>query len=185
MSPILGIWASQGKMLTDFESIATVTLNSSQSTISFTSIPSTYKHLQLRGFTHSTAAFSESLLKTQFNGDTASNYAFHQIRGDGSGTSSAAYTSQTSIWIQAIPENGSGTSVFGGFIMDILDYANTNKNKTTRLLTGYDANGSGRVYFMSGLWQSTAAITSISIDGTYDSGQFAQYTSIALYGIKG
>jgi hypothetical protein len=65
--------------------------------------------------------------------------------------------------------------------MDILDYANTNKFKTTRTLEGYDANGSGNVSLTSGLWQSTSAINSITITAV---GTFNQYSQFALYGVK-
>jgi hypothetical protein len=64
-----------------------------------------------------------------------------------------------------------------------LDYTNTNKNKTARSLWGYDANGSGYVGLYSGLWRNTSAIN--RIDYVPASGTFPQYSSFALYGIKG
>jgi hypothetical protein len=67
--------------------------------------------------------------------------------------------------------------------MDILDYANTNKYKTTRTLIGRDRNGAGIMLFHSGLYQSTNAITSLKFFPS--TGNFAQYTQFALYGIKG
>jgi hypothetical protein len=72
-------------------------------------------------------------------------------------------------------------SIFGAGIVDILDYANTNKYKTLRALAGVDFNGSGRVGLTSGLWQSTSAINAITLEGS----SFVQYSSFALYGIKG
>jgi hypothetical protein len=77
-----------------------------------------------------------------------------------------------------------GANVFGTFIIDILDYANTSKYKTQRGLGGADLNGSGYISFNSGNWRNTNAITSISLTPLYGS-QFAQYSSFALYGIKG
>ena len=68
------------------------------------------------------------------------------------------------------------------FIIDILDYANTSKYKTVRIALGSDRNGSGEVGLFSGLWQSTAAVTTIAIN----CGQNYTTTSqFALYGIKG
>jgi len=64
--------------------------------------------------------------------------------------------------------------------MDIFDYSNTNKFKTSRELGGYDLNGSGGVGFISGNFRSTSAITSIAFAGT----TFQQYSSFALYGVK-
>jgi hypothetical protein len=65
-----------------------------------------------------------------------------------------------------------------------LDYANTNKYKTTRSIGGNDNNGSGFVSLISGLWLSTSAISNIEIiplNGTL----WTQYSHFALYGIKG
>jgi hypothetical protein len=70
-------------------------------------------------------------------------------------------------------------------IFDILDYTNTNKYKTVRMLGGVDFNGSGEVDFMSGLWLNTSAITRIDFLPSYQSTQFQQYSSFALYGIRG
>jgi hypothetical protein len=71
------------------------------------------------------------------------------------------------------------------FVIDILDYQSTNKNKTVRMLLGFDQNGSGQVSFISGLYfpGTIAAITSASL--VAGSGTFAQYSTAALYGIKG
>ena len=79
-----------------------------------------------------------------------------------------------------------GTVQFGfKLIFDILDYTNTNKNTTTRALTGNETNGTAgqAILFSSGNWRNTAAITSILIYPS--SGNFSQYSSFALYGIKG
>jgi len=70
-----------------------------------------------------------------------------------------------------------------GHIVDILDYANTNKYTTMRSLSAYDANGSGLVWFQSLLWMNTNAITNIKI--IRSTSGFNQYSHFALYGIKG
>jgi hypothetical protein len=72
--------------------------------------------------------------------------------------------------------------IMGAGIIDILDYANTNKYKTARSLRGYDANGSGNMSLISGLWMNTAAISNITL--TARGGSVDQYTTFALYGIK-
>jgi hypothetical protein len=82
-----------------------------------------------------------------------------------------------------IHDNAAGyTNMFGAGVIDILDYANTNKYKTSRLLGGEDLNGSGRVYLMSSNWQKTTAIT--QIDLSFETGNCMQYSQFALYGIK-
>ena len=170
-----------------YESIATVTVGSGGSaTVEFTSIPSTYTHLQLRGLGRNTAGSAGgSNLELQFNTDTATNYSSHYFRGSGSTASAGNYTTSSRIYlIETIARNGNTAGVFGTFVIDILDYANTNKYKTVRGLGGYDDNGSGYILFGSGNWRSTSAISSLKV--ILEGGDtFAQYSQWALYGIKG
>jgi hypothetical protein len=187
MSLILGILDSGGAAAgggTSYESIATVTVGGGGSaTITFSSIPATYTHLQIRALCKCTAADSNvQSIFGQFNSDTGSNYARHFLNGSGSAAAANGFASQTSVFF-GTNMNANATSVFAANVIDILDYANTNKYKTTRSLSGADNNGAGFVQFMSGLWMNTAAITSITILPNSDN--FAQYSSFALYGIKG
>jgi hypothetical protein len=66
---------------------------------------------------------------------------------------------------------------------DILDYADTNKYKTSRSITSWDGNGTGVVFFYSGNWRSTSAISTVTL--TASTGSFTANSSFALYGIKG
>ena len=181
MSPILGIYASQisGHLSTNnFSSIATVTVGSGgASSITFSSIPSTYTHLQIRGISQNSGTATNAI---QFNGDTASNYNSHYLYGDGSSAASG-YLSST-YGYGFLSSFSTATNVFGGAVIDVLDYANTNKYKTYRSLTGADLNGSGNMEFLSGAWRNTTAVTSITLAAT--TGNFSQYSSFALYGIK-
>ena len=80
----------------DFESIATTTVGSGgQSTITFSSIPSTYKHLQIR-YAAKNSGTSENFvaMKWVYNSDTAANYSNHYIYGSGAATGSAATTAR-------------------------------------------------------------------------------------------
>ena len=168
-----------------YESIATVTVGSGGSaTVSFTSIPSTFKHLQVRGIARNTSAgTSINGIFTPFNSDTAANYSRHNLIGDGSSATASASTSSSNVLAGQYPQGGTTASVFGVFVLDILDYQDTNKYKTTRALFGTDLNGSGQVRLSSGNWRSTSAISTITI--TPEDANFAQYSSFALYGIKG
>lgn len=180
MSPILGIIASSKlTAVGDFESIATVSVSSSTSPIEFTSIPSDYKHLQLRFIAKSDSADLD--VWARFNSDTGNNYSRHRIYGDGASVSVDTEASTSAI--VTFGRTGSGTNNFGTNVVDILDYTNTNKYKTTKSLYGRDSNGSGFAMFSSGLWMNTNAITSISVFP--QSGNFNQYSHFALYGIKG
>jgi hypothetical protein len=165
----------------DYESITTVTAGAGGSaSIDFTSISSAYTHLQLRGINRNTS--TSNTFRLRFNSDTGSNYTRHYLFGDGATASVAAGTSQTSIGVGIISTSSNSASIFSGFVIDILDYANTSKYKTMRSLGGYDANGSGNIGIFSGVWMNTAAITSISLFS--DAGNQNQYSSFALYGIK-
>lgn len=187
MTPILGIIASSiTPNLGDFESITTVKLTASQTEIDFTSIPSTFQHLQIRALSRSTsnAGSADASFRMQINGDTGNNYAWHQLAGDGSSASSFAQTSFSNMVMVAGTSSFAGTNTFGAGIIDILDYANTNKTKTIRVLGGFDNNGSGQIVMRSGFRNNTAAITSIKLFFS-GLGDFAANTHIALYGIKG
>jgi len=187
MSPILGAtgglsaraygFTSVIGATNSYESISTVTVGSGGSTtISFSSIPATYKHLQIRAIAK--ASGTNFNPKMQFNGDTSSNYSWHYIYGDGSTAVAGAGATQAFIYNSIISTNA---SMYNGFVIDILDYSNTSKYKTTRELSGQDRNGSGEIALWSGNWRSTSAITSIA----FSNGTFDQYSSFALYGIKG
>jgi hypothetical protein len=181
ISGLLG--AAGAAVVGDYESIATTVVGSGGATISFTSIPSTFKHLQLRAIARG-ADSGSSRLEMRVNSDSGSNYAFHYMYGNGSSTFADAYANQPQMLFNRISGAGSLANVFGAQIMDILDYANTNKFKTFRALTAFDENGSGEMQVNSGLWRSTSAINAISI--TAEGGaNLAQYSHFALYGIKG
>jgi hypothetical protein len=172
------LWAP-GK---DFDSIATVTVGSGgSSSITFSSIPSTYRHLQLRGIVRSNRADANDQMRVTFNSDSGSNYAAHVLRGNGSAASATAETSFPYMANNAVAGGNATASVFGTIVMDILDYANTNKNKTVRALSGIDANGSGNVELSSGLWINTTAINTLKVVAI---GSLVQYSQLALYGVK-
>jgi hypothetical protein len=187
MSPILGILASSYlAAVGDYESIATATVGAGgSSSVSFTSIPSTYSHLQIRGIARNTSAGTASdYILLKINSDTGSNYAFHWLYGTGSAAGAAASINRSNLPIGTCWETSALANSFSTVVCDILDYKDTNKFKTTRSLGGGDTNGGSyqEVNFMSGLWRSTSAITQIDVSSS--DGNLAQYSSFALYGIK-
>ena len=165
-----------------YESIATSTPTSGSS-VTFSSIPSTYKHLQIR-YSIITDAYSD--IRLRFNGDTASNYPSHGLWGRGNGSVGAeGYTATTSAMIYSNNIEGTTATYPNVGIIDILDYASTTKNKTIRTFAGDDNNGNtnpnSMVQLNSAAWLSTAAANSVTIiSGTYAAG-----TTFSLYGIKG
>ena len=172
------------------EPIATTVVGSGGvNQVTFNDIPQGYKHLQLRILgQENRATYGISEFRLRFNGDQGLNYRNHTLYGDG-----ASATASTNLTYSILLGDGMfGTTTggtFGAGVVDILDYTNTNKYTTTRLLAGVDINGTiagygGRVGISSGLWFDTAAINSISLtpnNGTV----LSQYSRFSLYGIKG
>ena len=168
---------------TSFESIATAVGTGSNTTITFSSIPSTYTHLQVRGFARSArTAGTGAGLQVIVNSDSGANYSSHRLYGDGTSAGATGASGASYIINEDITADNQGANIYEAFIIDILDYANTNKYKTIRSLWGFDANGTGTARLISGNWRNTNAITSISF--TTDTG-FKTPSQIALYGIKG
>jgi hypothetical protein len=168
-----------------YESIATVTVGGGgAASIDFTSIPSTYQHLQIRGIARDARALAQDSMNIKYNNDSGNNYMqYHELYADGSTTASyAGSTSGAYMSLDRIAGNTAGASMFGAVIIDLLDYANTNKYKTQRWLGGTDQNGSGIMAFGSGLWMSTSAVNQITLTGS--SANFSQYSSFALYGVN-
>jgi len=184
--PILGILASQitGHLSTNsYESIQTVTVGvGGQSSISFTSIPSTYKHLQIRGIGRTNSGNFYDATQLTFNSDSSASYSQHYLDAY-NGTVSASAGGVSATYIVNYYLGGNTSNTFSANIIDILDYANTNKYKTVRSLAGIDANTTGgAINYSSGSWQKTNAITSITFTST---NTIQQYSSFALYGIRG
>ena len=187
--PILGIIDSgkSGNLYAaSFDSIATTTLSSPTGTVTFSGIPQTYTHLQLRMVSRDTGSdVNGSPVYMYFNSDTNSNnYADHTMYGDGSTVTAIGYQNFGGwILLNRFTNPSYNASIFGALIVDILDYRNINKNKTVRSYGGYDVNGSGgRSYFTSGLWANTSAITSLTLN--YNNAALATGSTYALYGIK-
>lgn len=183
MTPIsLGIFASanQSAAATSYESIATVTVGSGgAASVDFTSISSTYSHLQIRHINSAGSSSGTDSLLIRLNSDSGSNYTYHVLYGNGTSALASAATSQTSA---AVSQASLSSTIFAGGIIDILDYANTNKYKTLRGLSGVDFNGSGVIALESSVWMNTAAVTSINI--RRNGANLNQYSHFALYGIK-
>ena len=185
--PILGVIASSYLQSTDagaFVPIATTTLASSAASITFSSIPATYTHLQIRGVSRcTTSGLGSDWIYMRFNSDTGSNYSRHQMYGNGVSIVLGAEANITFTRAGITPRDGNTANVMGANIIDVLDYTNTNKYKTVRTLFGDDFNGSGELGIQSGLWMNTNAVTSITLFP--ESNSWKQYTQFSLYGIKG
>lgn len=163
-----------------FESIATVIVPSAgASSITFDNIPQNYAHLQVRGILRTNAGGN---LVLQFNGvTTGTGYSYHSISANGASVGANSGSSTSELVLQRAEGISSTASTFTGFLIDILDYSSSNKNKVVRSLSGVDKNGSGNIDFESGALASTTAVTSM----TFTRGTLQQYSHFALYGIRG
>jgi hypothetical protein len=161
--------------------LATVSLSTATASITFSGIPSGYKHLQIRGLARTTRSATADGLRFEFNGDTSTNYYSHSIYG--AGGSLGAYASPNKIESWVVTANTANANVFGGFVTDILDYSNTTKNTTIKTLTGSDNNGDGQIALNSGVWMNTSAVSSIRLFSD-SAANFMTYSSFALYGVK-
>jgi hypothetical protein len=159
-----------------FNSIATLTPTSG-TTATFSSIPGIYKSLQIRVNALVTSGASMDLT---FNGDTATNYSWHTIAQDTSTVVASAGASTSNMRLF-----GTAQIVAAGYplgaIIDIIDYASTTKNKTTKSFCEAVKNTGPALEIYSGMWRSTSAVTSLTITS---SAAFTTGTSIALYGMK-
>lgn len=178
--------AGNPKVIADaYESISTVTVGAGGSaSVTFSSIPATYTHLQIRALLRNSGTSNNTYTANmQFNSDTATNYSAHYLNGNGTAASAGASTSSSSFYTGLTVDSSTSTLGWGVTVIDILDYANTNKYKTVRSLTGTDLNGSGQVSLYSGNWRSTSAVNAISL--SFSANNFSQYSQFALYGIRG
>jgi hypothetical protein len=173
-----------------FESIATVTAAGGESTLNFTSIPSTYKHLQIRGIgrlSGTSEGYGYSYI--HFNGGPQ---ATHNLRVHGTSVGAGSSTSAYYEIPNAMAPSNAPTGTYGALIIDIHDYASTTKLKTARGFSGYNTNGAAATYYhgvgissalATGL--GTSALTSVQITSGPFGETFVAGSQYSLYGIKG
>ena len=179
-----------------FDSLGVYVLASNTASITFSNIPATYTHLQIRFMAQSNrGTYAIDDVRMRLNSDTASNYSAHILAGSGSVATAYAESATTSI---LTGDRNVVTSVitntFGVGVIDILDYNSTTKAKTIRSLSAGDSNGVGASSFFpgislsSGAWYKNSssvyeAVNTILLYPEYGT-NFTQYSTFSLYGIK-
>jgi len=163
-------------MPSTYEPIATTTLGTAASSITFSSIPATYTDLRLvlTEFSSNTAT-----TRLRFNSDSGTNYSSTSLFGSGTAAGSGRQADDTGIWLDYYA--GGSTTIPLLQIADIFSYAGST-NKTVLVNGNSDKNGSGAVERIVGLWRNTSAITSVT--AARDSGNYNTGTTATLYGIK-
>jgi hypothetical protein len=155
--------------------LATVTLSSSASSVTFSNIPSSYRDLivVVTG-TNSANAF----ITLRLNGDTGSNYSMVWMQGSGLGSSSNSVTSQVEIITSA---NNVGTALKTALI-NIMDYSATDKHKTLLATTNGENGGTRLTAGLVARWANTSAINSVRVyDGNGSS--YLAGSTFNLYGV--
>lgn len=171
-----------------YERLTTQILTGNQTTITFSNLNSTYgstyQHLQLRIVAAANEISNINTIRMTFNGDTGTNYAIHRLFGDGTTVTSDGNGTTPVIEAGEIPGgNIDSGNAWGPVIIDILDPFETTKNKTIRSLSGNAAPQFPRLFFRSGLWNNTAALTTITMTcGTVNN--FRTGSRFSLYGLR-
>ncbi len=153
------------------------------SSIDFTSIPATYTDLlvKISARGDSTSNIGAIALYASINGLTT-NRTWRRIYALGS---SAGSDNGTNTTISAVNTNA-GTSTASTFTngeMYIPNYAgSTNKSFSVDFATENNSATLNELDLLAGLWSSTAAINQITL--TCSAGNFMQYSTAYLYGIK-
>jgi hypothetical protein len=169
---------------TDFQLISTQLLSSTAASVTFSSIPSTYRHLQVRMTARTSSTNEGDSIVFTLNSDTGTNYAFHQLYGFSSAVSSNAVTASAYGIAATITGSPATANSFGLGVMDILDYSQTTKNKVTRSLSGLNSATYQMVKMASSLWLSTAAVNSLTLRSANGANTLAIGSRFSLYGMK-
>lgn len=174
-----------------FDSIASATGNGSNFTYTFSSIPQTYKHLQFRISARMTGSTSPSSVRFQINGNSGAIYTnTWVIAGPSNSPLINVQNDNVNAFMygnRGMAGGSSSSGLYAVLILDILNYSSSSVNKTFRMVSGaFDRSNSSQTNLMLGTGTplTNSAISSITVfcDNSFN---FANNSSIALYGIKG
>jgi hypothetical protein len=154
--------------------LANITLGSSASSVTFGSIPSSYRDLVVVVSANATA--NSTQLFARYNSDSSSSYPAQRMSGNGASTSAIFSTSPTYVPFTTIPRINTTGRYMGR--LQVMDYSATDKHKTS--LVRSDESEDGTEAWVS-RWPSTSAINSILLYAPSNS--FTAGSTFALYGI--
>ena len=165
----------------DIDLISTQIIGSAVTSLTFSSIPAGYKHLQIRVVSN-----VQNDLTFRFNGDSGGNYSYHYNYANLSGNNFATGAAANATYGYMGYVNSSSSTVQASFIMDIVDAFSTSKFKTARTLSSTVPDTANARFIMlnSSMWRSTAAINSINIF-TSPTSNLNSGSRFSLYGIRG
>lgn len=170
-----------------FDALSFITLSGTPTTaISFTSIPQTYTHLQIRAYGRVLEATNSSNILFTFNSDSGSNYSYEYLYNSSNTTVGGGATNPNAGYGLGFrfPGTSNTASHMGHGYMNIPDYSSTTKNKSLSGFTGHDGNSgfpNGQTFYWASDWTGTAAISTITLSNTTG---FASGSVFTLYGIR-
>lgn len=165
-------------MANTYTLIDKTTLGSSQATVSFSSIPSTYTDLLAVASVRSSANQSGDSFRIYFNG-SATNLSSKQLRGNGSGTASYSTTNGQIGYSTGATDT---SNTFASAQIYVPNYASSNYKSFSSEVVQETNDTLAYATMDAGLWSSTSAINQITFD--LGDGDFVSGSSFYLYGIK-
>jgi len=171
-------------MALTYTAIATTTVGSGGSAaFDFTSIPSTYTDLQILLSARSADAVFLRAVNVQFNGSSSSIYSYKQLYGFSGGAGSFGETNIANTFVGQMPGTSATVSTFSNVSLYIPNYAgSTNKSMSVDSAPEINSSTNWQLDLTANLWSNTSAINRVYIYP--GSGNFAQYSTATLYGIK-
>lgn len=167
-------------MASTYEPIATTTLVSAASSITFSSIPQDYTDLIIVANLRLDSAVTTEDCDIRFNSDTGTNYSYTRVYGTGSATGSQRNSNAQQIRSLLCTGASSPSGSFAVNTVHVMNYSNATTYKT---LISRPSNASDIVTANVGLWRSTGAITSVTLLRA-SGGSFVTGSSATLYGVK-
>jgi hypothetical protein len=158
-----------------YEPIATTTLGTATSAVTLSSIPGSYTDLILVSNPINSGI---TAINIYFNSDTGTNYSCTRLYGEGA----TAYSDRQATTSSSYGGWGTGTNTTNTpyiFVSQIMNYSNTTTNKS--MITKISEMSAGYVGLISSLWRNTAAVTSLTFNG---SNNFGVGSTFNLYGIQ-
>jgi len=171
-------------MPTTYKLISKVTVSSATSSITFSSIPSTYTDLLVKVSPRFSSASANKTLVMRFNSDAStSNYKNKRLQSYGTGVSSSVEEGYNGGYISEVNAGSNTANTFSNVEIYIPNYAGSN-NKFFSVDSAMENNATtAYAQLLINLWSNTAAITSITLV-EQSSDNFVQYSTARLYGIK-
>jgi hypothetical protein len=171
-----------------YELIQTTLITGDTTSVTFSSIPQSFRHLQIRIVARGATTLTGTGVRRialRFNSDSTNSHSEHELFGNGGGIFSQAAASQSYMWGGYSIDDGVTTNVYSASVLDILDYALNTKNKTTRTLAG-NHGGTNVINLQSSARYNLDAISSIQLfaEGAPTHG-FRSGSRFSLYGIRG